>query len=47
MARAPRFELRRLANVNLVRSRVEVIVVGIASAGGGYLLGSVPGMLGL
>jgi len=37
----------RLANLNLVRSTVEVVVVGLVSAGGGYLLGVViPRLLG-
>jgi predicted membrane protein (TIGR00267 family) len=31
----------RLANINLVRSALEVVVVGTASALGGYLLGNV------
>ncbi|HEU4784293.1 MAG TPA: VIT1/CCC1 transporter family protein, partial [Ktedonobacterales bacterium] len=31
----------RLANINLVRSALEVVVVGVASALGGYLLGNV------
>ncbi len=37
----------RLANLNLVRSTLEVVVVGLVSAGGGYLLGVViPRLLG-
>jgi VIT1/CCC1 family predicted Fe2+/Mn2+ transporter len=37
----------KLANLNLVRSVVEVVVVGGVSAGGGYLLGTVlPRLLG-
>ena len=37
----------RLANLNLVRSTLEVVVVGLVSAGGGYLLGVViPHLLG-
>ncbi len=38
----------RLANLNLVRSTLEVVVVGLVSAGGGYLLGVViPHLLGV
>ncbi len=37
----------RLASLNLVRSVLEVVVVGVVSAGGGYLLGTVlPHLLG-
>ena len=37
----------RLANLNLVRSCVEIVVVGGASAAGGYLLGVlIPHLLG-
>jgi vacuolar iron transporter family protein len=37
----------RLANLNLLRSTLEVVVVGLVSAGGGYLLGVViPRLLG-
>jgi VIT1/CCC1 family predicted Fe2+/Mn2+ transporter len=37
----------RLADLNLVRSALEVVVVGVVSAGGGYLLGVViPHLLG-
>jgi vacuolar iron transporter family protein len=37
----------RLANLNLLRSTLEVVVVGLVSAGGGYLLGVViPHLLG-
>lgn len=38
----------RLAHLNLVRSVVEIVIVGIVSAGGGYLLGTViPQLFGL
>lgn len=38
----------RLASLNLVRSVLEIVVVGGASAGGGYLLGSLlPQLLGI
>lgn len=38
----------RLAQLNLVRSVLEIVVIGGASAGGGYLLGTViPHLLGL
>ena len=38
----------RLASINLVRSALEVVVVGVVSALGGYFLGSVvPHLLGL
>jgi vacuolar iron transporter family protein len=30
----------RLANLNLIRSIAEIVVVGAVSAGGGYLLGN-------
>jgi predicted membrane protein (TIGR00267 family) len=36
----------RLANLNLVRSSLEIVVVGGASALGGYLLGLIPHLLG-
>lgn len=37
----------KLANLNLFRSSLEIVVVGGASAAGGYLLGSlVPHLLG-
>jgi VIT1/CCC1 family predicted Fe2+/Mn2+ transporter len=36
-----------LANLNLLRGTLEVVVVGLVSAGGGYLLGVViPHLLG-
>jgi vacuolar iron transporter family protein len=38
----------RLAQLNLLRSAAEVVVVGVVSAGGGYLLGNViPHLFGL
>ncbi|MBV8086190.1 MAG: VIT1/CCC1 transporter family protein [Chloroflexi bacterium] len=38
----------KLARINLLRSIAEIVVVGVVSAGGGYLLGNViPGWLGL
>ena len=37
----------KLASMNLVRSAIEIVVIGVLSAGGGYLLGTgVPQLLG-
>jgi len=37
----------RLASMNLLRSVVEIVVIGVVSAGGGYVLGTVvPHLLG-
>jgi predicted membrane protein (TIGR00267 family) len=35
----------KLASMNLFRSSVEIVVIGIVSAGGGYLLGTLIPML--
>ncbi|TME28761.1 MAG: hypothetical protein E6I75_23275, partial [Chloroflexi bacterium] len=37
----------KLASMNLLRSVVEIVVIGVVSAGGGYVLGTVvPHLLG-
>jgi len=37
----------KLASMNLIRSVIEIVVIGLVSAGGGYVLGTlIPQLLG-